>query len=75
MCRAAKSRNRNHVTVAQDISPEALESCPWVDHYIQGEIDDRRLDSWGPYHVISMTHVIEHLVDVKAVLFTACMGA
>jgi 2-polyprenyl-3-methyl-5-hydroxy-6-metoxy-1,4-benzoquinol methylase len=68
MCRAAKSKSVSNVTVAQDISPEAMESCPWVDHYVQGEIDDRRLDAWGPYDVISMTHVIEHLVDVLTVV-------
>ena len=63
MCRAAKEVNPDNVTVAQDISPEAVHKCPWVDFYILGDILDARLDQRAPFDVISLTHVIEHLVD------------
>ena len=63
MCRAAKGLNPASKTVAQDISGEVRESCPWVDKYIQGEVGDSQLRREGPYDVISITHVIEHLTD------------
>lgn len=63
MCRAAKAKDPRSVTVAQDISPEAVDSCPWVDHYVQGDVRDSRLDAFAPFDVVSMTHVIEHLLD------------
>ena len=62
MCRAAKAVNPDNVTVAQDISPEAVDKCPWVDFYVLGEMSDTRLSQHAPYDVISLTHVIEHLV-------------
>jgi SAM-dependent methyltransferase len=62
MCRAAKAVNPDNVTVAQDISPEAVRKCPWVDFYILGDALDTRIDQHAPYDVISLTHVIEHLV-------------
>ena len=68
MCRAAKARNSNCRTVAQDVSPEAAQRCAWVDAYVQGDIADSRIDSHAPYDVISLTHVIEHLVDPVAML-------
>ena len=68
LCRVAKQLNPAAVTVAQDISREALGKCPWVDTYVVGDITDRRLDGLGPFDVISMTHVIEHLVDPMAAL-------
>lgn len=68
MCRAAKSRGAHNATVAQDLSPEAAQACPWVDEYVVGTLDDERIVRRGPYQVISMTHVIEHLVDPLAVL-------
>lgn len=68
MCRAAKSVNPDNVTVAQDISPEAGGKCPWVDFYALGELSDARIDEGAPYDVISLTHVIEHLVDPVAVI-------
>lgn len=68
MCRAAKERNSQSVTVAQDVSPEAMGKCPWVDHYVQSEISDARLTSFAPFDIISMTHVIEHLVDAVSVV-------
>jgi 2-polyprenyl-3-methyl-5-hydroxy-6-metoxy-1,4-benzoquinol methylase len=63
MCRAAKARHADALTVAQDVSPEAARSCDWVDHYIEGDVDDPRIAQHAPFDVISMTHVIEHLVD------------
>ena len=68
MCRAAKARNPRCNTVAQDVSPEAAQRCAWVDVYVQGELSDPRIDSHAPFDVISMTHVIEHLVDPVAML-------
>jgi SAM-dependent methyltransferase len=68
MCRAAKTVNPENVTVALDISPEAVLKCPWVDFYILGDILDARLDEHAPYDVISLTHVIEHLVDPVEVI-------
>jgi Methyltransferase domain len=65
MCRAAKLMNRKSTTVAQDISPEKMGSCPWVDHYVVGELHlkKKEIHEFAPYHVISLTHVIEHLPD------------
>jgi SAM-dependent methyltransferase len=68
MCRAAKARNVACVTVAQDVSPEAAARCEWVDRYVQGSVDDPRLDANAPYDVISLTHVIEHVVEPVATL-------
>jgi SAM-dependent methyltransferase len=68
MCRTAKSVNPCNVTVAQDISPEAVSKCCWVDFYILGDIFDAKIGERAPYDVISLTHVIEHLVDPVAVI-------
>jgi SAM-dependent methyltransferase len=68
MSRAAKSLQPATLTVAQDISPEAVSKCNWVDQYIQGDISSHKLNAYNPFDVISMTHVIEHLVDPVAVL-------
>ena len=68
MCRAAKARNPRCRTVAQDVSPEAAQRCPWVDDYVQADLADPRIDSSAPYDVISLTHVIEHLIDPVAML-------
>lgn len=70
MSRAAKSLISRTTTVAQDISSEASESCPWVDHYFVGPLEAKvgEIQALGPYDVISMTHVIEHLPDPVEVL-------
>ena len=68
MCRVAKSRDPRHVTVAQDVSPEAVGACPWADDYVQGPIGDARVAARAPYHVVSMTHVIEHVPDPVAIV-------
>jgi SAM-dependent methyltransferase len=68
MCRAAKAANPNDVSVAQDVSPEAIDRCPWVDTYVLGDVSDPKLDRCAPYDVISLTHVIEHVVDPVEVI-------
>jgi SAM-dependent methyltransferase len=68
MCRAAKARDPANRTVAQDVSPEAVAACPWVDRYVQGDVGDPEIAAQGPFQLISMTHVIEHLVDPVAVV-------
>lgn len=68
MCRVAKARNSSSVTVAQDMSPEASKACPWVDRYHVGVQATPALAADGPYDVISVTHVIEHLVEPVAVM-------
>jgi hypothetical protein len=54
--------------VAQDVSAECKNECPWADFYVVGEISDRLVQQIGPYDVISLTHVIEHLTDPVEVL-------
>jgi SAM-dependent methyltransferase len=75
MCRTAKRFDPHAVTVAQDVSPEASQSCPWVDHFVVGDLAEN-LDlilKHGPFHVISMTHVIEHVPDPVSTLML-CSG-
>ena len=74
MCRAAKSLIARTTTVAQDISSEAAASCPWVDRYFVGTLESKaeEIQALGPYDVISMTHVIEHLPDPVQVLRRCC---
>jgi 2-polyprenyl-3-methyl-5-hydroxy-6-metoxy-1,4-benzoquinol methylase len=73
MCRAAKGLNPASRTVAQDISAEVVDQCPWVDRYHHGEVYDRALWWRGRYDVISITHVIEHLVDPVRII-KRCMA-
>jgi trans-aconitate methyltransferase len=68
MARAAKQVSPQARTVAQDVTKEVADKCPWVDDYIVASADDPQLDSLGPYDVISLTHVIEHLPDPIAML-------
>lgn len=72
--RACKAVSPAVVTVAQDVSAECAEVCPWVDHYFVGNLDT--LPVHGPYDLISLTHVIEHLADPAAALdsITALLG-
>lgn len=74
MSRAAKSLDTRTTTVAQDISSEAAASCPWVDRYFVGPLESKmkEIQALGPYDVISMTHVIEHLPDPVQVLRRCC---
>lgn len=64
--RAIKSRNAQVLTVAQDVSAECAAECPWVDRYHVGAVD--ALDRERRYDLVSLTHVIEHLVDPLAML-------
>jgi len=64
--RAAKQIDPSIVTVAQDVSGEVAEKCPWVDRYHVGPLST--LADREPFHLASMTHVIEHLVDPEAML-------
>jgi 2-polyprenyl-3-methyl-5-hydroxy-6-metoxy-1,4-benzoquinol methylase len=69
MCRAAKMMDWGHLTVAQDLSAETIEECRWVDHYlVEDLLSEQGVDQYGPYDVISMTHVFEHLADPVAML-------
>jgi 2-polyprenyl-3-methyl-5-hydroxy-6-metoxy-1,4-benzoquinol methylase len=69
MCRAAKRLNPESITVAQDITPEVVQECTWVDHYCIEELaTSRGVEQRAPYDVISLTHVIEHLREPLAVL-------
>lgn len=63
LCRVAKLTNKQYVTVAQDITSEAVERCEWVDHYFVGELNLtlEQIGRFAPYQIISLTHVIEHL--------------
>ena len=64
--RAVKQREPAAITVAQDVTSECIGDCPWVDDYRVGELD--RLEPERRYRLISLTHVIEHLVDPAAIL-------
>jgi len=66
MCRAAKRLDPSSKTSAQDVSTEVANQCSWVDRYFVCPISDPQLDSLGPFDVISLTHVIEHLPDPVA---------
>ena len=63
MCRAMKELDSASVTIAQDVSSECEKICTWVDKYIVGSCEDNYglLKSLGPFDLISLTHVIEHL--------------
>jgi hypothetical protein len=64
--RACKAMDPRVRTIAQDVSGECARSCPWVDEYFVGMLDE--LPEHGPYQLISLTHVIEHLADPIAML-------
>lgn len=64
--RAIKARNPGVLTVAQDVTSECASECPWVDRYVVGTVGE--LDRARPFQLISLTHVIEHLVDPQAML-------
>jgi SAM-dependent methyltransferase len=68
MCRAAKEADPMNVTIAQDVSAEVAARCRWVDTYVVGDLEHPDVTGNAPYDIISMTHVIEHLVDPAQVL-------
>ena len=64
--RVCKLHDPGIVTVAQDVSGECAAQCPWVDEYKVGTV--QALPAGASYQLISLTHVIEHLLDPGAVL-------
>ena len=64
--RACKAIRPDVTTVAQDVSSECATHCAWVDQYFVGALES--LPARGPYDLISLTHVIEHLADPEAML-------
>lgn len=64
--KAAKTLENKVQTVAQDLSTCALEyTGHYVDSYYTGTLQDclPSLVTAGPYHIITLTHVIEHVTD------------
>ncbi|MEM8997314.1 MAG: methyltransferase domain-containing protein, partial [Acidobacteriota bacterium] len=62
MCRAAKIATWDNVTVAQDLTDEAVAECRWVDRYIVEDVmTSEAISAMEPFDVISLTHVYEHL--------------
>src|SRR5262249_46756079 len=61
MSRACKQRDSGILTIAQDITAECADRCPWVDRYVVGPIEALPEDI--RFRLISMTHVIEHVAD------------
>lgn len=66
VARACKALNPEVVTVAQDVSAECEHACSWVDRYHVGPLSTLPRDRG--FDLASMTHVIEHLPDPKAML-------
>jgi len=64
--RACKASYPACFTVAQDVSAECANHCPWVDRYHVGTVAD--IPDSETFDLASMTHVIEHLVDPEAML-------
>lgn len=66
--RASKNADATCTTVAQDVSAECASRCEWVDHYHVGRLED--MPPGELFDLASMTHVVEHLVDPRAMLET-----
>lgn len=66
ICRVAKQRNPKTLTVAQDVSAECVDQCPWVDDYFVGAIGD--LSQHRRFELVSLTHVLEHVPQPRAFL-------
>jgi len=64
--RAIKLRDESVTTVAQDVTDECRERCPWVDRYHVGFLDSLPGDT--RFRLVSLTHVIEHLRHPAAIL-------
>ena len=64
--RAIKLRDESVTTVAQDVTAECREKCPWVDRYHVGSVSS--LPARNSFQLISLTHVIEHLRHPAAML-------
>lgn len=66
VARVCKAQDASIHTVAQDVSGECAGHCAWVDRYFVGAVD--ALDDREPFHLVSLTHVIEHLADPVTML-------
>jgi 2-polyprenyl-3-methyl-5-hydroxy-6-metoxy-1,4-benzoquinol methylase len=66
MCLATKLVRPGSHTIAQDITDECAAVAPWVDRYQCVRLSD--LEGDEVFHLVSLTHVIEHLVDPRAEL-------
>ena len=68
--RVVKSFNEHNFTVSQDLTKECVDNCTWVDKYLLGDLTEvfEKLQQLGPFHIISMSHVFEHLIFPKDVL-------
>lgn len=64
--RACKAMSPGVITVAQDVSSECAARCAWVDRYFVGPLES--VPASGPFALISLTHVLEHLPDPEAML-------
>jgi SAM-dependent methyltransferase len=64
--RVCKQRRPGVRTLAQDLSDEARDQCPWVDDYRVGPIEV--VPAEQRFALISLTHVIEHLPDPGGML-------
>jgi SAM-dependent methyltransferase len=66
VARACKRYRSDVHTTAQDVSDECAQACSWVDRYVVGPVAS--LTPGPRYALISMTHVIEHLLDARSML-------
>ncbi len=64
--RACKQHDQGIRTVAQDVTDECAKECPWVDSYVVGTVDAVPRDE--KFMLISLTHVIEHLLEPRQML-------
>ena len=61
--KALKSIDPESLTQGQDVSPECMNVCKWVDDYFLGTVEEFSRQSQAKFQAISLTHVIEHLPD------------
>jgi SAM-dependent methyltransferase len=65
MCRAASEFLPESYRVAQDVTNELSNRTPWVSQYFVNELDSLPLDEATKFQVVSMTHVLEHIINPK----------
>lgn len=61
--KSLKSIKPEALTQGQDVSPECIDKCDWVDDYFLGTVEEFSRQSQARFQAISLTHVIEHLPD------------
>lgn len=64
--RAIRQRSDAVRTIAQDVTDECAQRCPWVDDYRVGSIET--VIQHDRFRLVSLTHVIEHLVHPARML-------